>query len=110
MDLRGGQLKVLVLARLPFNPPNDPVFAARSEHFDDPFNQFAVPQAILRFRQGFGRLIRSREDAGVIVALDRRLSSRGYGKAFINAIPGCTTTDAPITELRRQVHAWLQRP
>ncbi len=110
VDLRGGQLKVLVLARLPFNPPNDPVFAARSEHFDDPFNQFAVPQAILRFRQGFGRLIRSREDAGVIVALDRRLSSRGYGKAFINAIPGCTTTDAPITELRRQVHAWLQRP
>jgi predicted DnaQ family exonuclease/DinG family helicase len=110
VDLRGGQLKVLVLARLPFNPPSDPVFAARSELFEDPFKEFAVPQAILRFRQGFGRLIRSQEDRGVVVVLDRRLSSRAYGKTFIGAIPPCTTTDAPITALRGQVHEWLQRP
>src|SRR5690606_34046664 len=62
VDIVGDRLSLLVITRLPFSVPNDPVFAARSEQFDNPFMQYAVPQAILRFKQGFGRLIRSAQD------------------------------------------------
>ena len=66
------------------------MFAARSESLDEPFREFAVPQAILRFRQGFGRLIRSRGDRGVVAVLDRRLQSKRYGRAFLESLPDCT--------------------
>src|SRR5262249_37645879 len=64
IDVVGEALSCLVMTRLPFNTPNDPVFEARAEQFEDPFAEYAVPQAILRFRQGFGRLIRSKSDRG----------------------------------------------
>ncbi|MBI4200754.1 MAG: DEAD/DEAH box helicase family protein, partial [Chloroflexi bacterium] len=90
VDLSGDALRVVMVARLPFSVPSDPVFAARSEQFTDPFNQYAVPQAVLRFRQGFGRLIRSKSDRGVVVVLDRRALSKGYGAAFLRSLPRCT--------------------
>ena len=64
VDIPGADLSALVIVRLPFNVPSDPVFAARSEQFDNPFAEYSVPEAILRFRQGFGRLIRTRSDRG----------------------------------------------
>ena len=60
VDVVGEALSCLIIARLPFAPPTDPIVEARSEQFDDPFNQYSLPHAILRFRQGFGRLIRSK--------------------------------------------------
>ena len=82
VDLAGESLKVLLVARLPFSVPSEPLFEARSELYEDPFNQYAVPQAILRLRQGFGRLIRTKTDKGVAIILDRRVLSRGYGKGL----------------------------
>src|SRR5205814_9255984 len=73
IDVVGDALSVLAIAKLPFAVPSDPVFAARSEGFEDPFNQYAVPQSILKFKQGFGRLIRSATDRGVVAILDRRI-------------------------------------
>ncbi|MFN8532364.1 MAG: helicase C-terminal domain-containing protein [Dehalococcoidia bacterium] len=92
VDIPGDALSVLVITRLPFGVPSDPVFAARQEGFADGFNQFAVPQAILRFRQGFGRLIRSKQDRGVAIVLDTRLRTKGYGAAFRRSLPCSVVT------------------
>jgi predicted DnaQ family exonuclease/DinG family helicase len=87
VDIVGDALSLLVITKLPFPVPSDPIFAARSEQFEEPFAQYAVPQAILRFKQGFGRLIRSADDRGACVVLDRRIVSRRYGDAFMNSLP-----------------------
>ena len=76
VDLAGDSLKVLLLARLPFSVPTEPVFEARSDLYENSFMEYAVPQAILRLRQGFGRLIRTRTDRGVVIILDKRTVSR----------------------------------
>jgi len=107
VDLAGDVLKVLILARLPFNVPTEPVFAARSELYEDSFNQYALPLAALRFRQGFGRLIRTRTDKGAIVVLDRRITSRSYGPAFLASIPKCAMSTSPLRQLPSEVARWL---
>ncbi|MEM6526654.1 MAG: helicase C-terminal domain-containing protein [Chloroflexota bacterium] len=107
VDVPGESLSALVMTRLPFPVPNDPVFAARSETYDNHFNQYAVPEAILRFRQGFGRLIRTKTDRGIVVILDSRITTRGYGAAFIDSLPDCTIESAPLGELARRAKAWL---
>ena len=107
VDLIGEALKVLVLARLPFDVPTEPVFAARSELFENPFQEYALPQAILRFRQGFGRLIRSKSDRGAVVVLDRRISSRSYGALFLRSLPPCTVARPQLQELPDTVARWL---
>ncbi|HLI28159.1 MAG TPA: helicase C-terminal domain-containing protein [Chloroflexota bacterium] len=107
VDVVGEALSCLVIARLPFSVPTDPVFAARAELFAEPFRDYAVPQAILRFKQGFGRLIRSHGDRGVCVVLDRRLVSKRYGRAFIASLPACQVRVAPARELPRLAQAWL---
>lgn len=87
VDVVGDALSVLVIAKLPFSVPNDPIFAARSEQYTDSFSELAVPQAILRFKQGFGRLIRARSDRGIVVVLDKRLVSKKYGQTFLDSLP-----------------------
>jgi Rad3-related DNA helicase len=99
VDVVGDALSVLVIAKLPFSVPNDPIFSARSEQFDDPFNQYGVPQAILRFKQGFGRLIRSREDRGVVAVLDRRLLTKKYGQVFLDSLPHTRVRTGPVKQL-----------
>jgi DNA polymerase-3 subunit epsilon/ATP-dependent DNA helicase DinG len=99
VDVVGDALSVLVIAKLPFSVPNDPIFAARSEGFADAFNEYAVPQAILRFKQGFGRLIRSREDRGVVAVLDRRLLSKRYGQIFLDSLPHTKVRTGPAKQL-----------
>jgi DNA polymerase-3 subunit epsilon/ATP-dependent DNA helicase DinG len=110
VDVVGAALSCLVIARLPFTAPSDPVFQARSEAFEDPFGQYAVPQAILRFRQGFGRLIRSRADRGAVVVLDRRIRSRGYGRAFLRSLPDCELQEGPAARTAAAVRDWLENP
>ncbi|HEU5101851.1 MAG TPA: helicase C-terminal domain-containing protein, partial [Roseiflexaceae bacterium] len=99
VDVVGDALSVLVIAKLPFSVPNDPIFAARSEGFADAFNEYAVPQAILRFKQGFGRLIRSREDRGVVAVLDKRLLTKKYGQIFLDSLPHTKVRTGPAKQL-----------
>lgn len=107
VDIVGEALSCLVIVRLPFAVPNDPIFAARSETFDEPFLGYAVPDAILRFRQGFGRLIRSKTDRGVCIVLDRRVLSKNYGQLFIESLPACTTVRGPLANIPAQAGQWL---
>ena len=110
IDVVGDALSVLVIAKIPFRVPTDPIFAARSEHFDDAFQQYSVPQAILKFKQGFGRLIRSHQDRGVVAILDRRVMSKGYGQTFLNSLPDCTVRRGPTRNLGVEAGEWLARP
>ena len=93
VDVRGEALSLLVIDKLPFAPPDDPLVQARCERITaeggDWFGEYSVPAAILQLRQGFGRLIRSREDYGVVAILDTRLRTRGYGRRFLAALPPC---------------------
>jgi ATP-dependent DNA helicase DinG len=107
VDVPGEALSVLVITKLPFDVPSDPIVAARAETFEDPFYQFAVPEAILRFRQGFGRLIRTQSDRGVVAILDQRVLSKRYGKSFIESLPHCTTQVGPLSKLPRAAEDWL---
>lgn len=107
IDLPGDELRCLVIAKLPFAVPNDPLVAARSAECDDSFSDFMLPDAILRFRQGFGRLIRRASDRGVVVLLDNRIWKRDYGQAFLDALPPCTTRRAPLSLLASEVRSWL---
>ena len=107
IDLPGDSLQVLLVARLPFNVPSEPVFSARSEAYEDPFNEYGVPEAVLRFRQGFGRLIRTKTDRGVAVILDRRVTSRKYGKVFVDSLPDVTVKNVSLLDLDRQIKDWI---
>jgi len=107
IDVMGEALSCLVIARLPFSVPTDPIFAARSATFEDPFGQYAVPETILRFRQGFGRLIRSKTDRGVVVILDKRVLTKSYGRAFLNSLPECTVKRGPLAALPAEAARWI---
>jgi DNA polymerase-3 subunit epsilon/ATP-dependent DNA helicase DinG len=107
VDIPGEALSVLVIVKIPFDVPSDPIFAARSETFDDPFHQYAVPEAVLRFRQGFGRLIRSESDRGVVVVLDRRILTKRYGQVFLASLPQCTKRTGLLQDLPAEATRWL---
>ena len=109
VDLAGESLQALLVARLPFNVPTEPVFEARSEQFENAFMQYALPQAILRLRQGFGRLIRTNTDRGAAVILDSRLVSRRYGRLFVDSLPSATRRRLPLYDLGGTVRRWLDR-
>jgi ATP-dependent DNA helicase DinG len=108
VDVVGQALSALVIVRLPFSVPDDPVFAARSDTFDNPFLEYAVPESILRFRQGFGRLIRTKTDRGVVVVLDKRVLTKSYGPLFLNSLPECTTARASLARLPEAAKRWLE--
>lgn len=109
VDLPGDDLQVLAIARLPFTVPSDPIFAARSETFENSFMQYAVPDAILRFRQGFGRLIRRRTDRGVVAIFDKRIISKRYGQMFLNSLPDCTIVRGPLSKLADTTKQWIEQ-
>jgi DNA polymerase-3 subunit epsilon/ATP-dependent DNA helicase DinG len=107
VDIPGEALSVLVIVKLPFDVPSDPIVAARSETFEDPFSEYSIPEAILRFRQGFGRLIRTQSDRGVVAVLDRRLLTKRYGKMFIESLPECAKKVASVRDLPATAARWL---
>ena len=108
VDFPDGVLKSLVLTRLPFQVPSDPIVKARSDQYPDPFNQYSVPQAVLKFRQGIGRLIRRKGDKGSIILLDRRITTRNYGKAFLESIPACTLTPCHLKDVGQISAEWIK--
>lgn len=99
VDVRGHALALVVIDKLPFAAPEDPLLKARLEGIrrrgGNPFQEFQLPQAVLALKQGFGRLIRDREDFGVVMLCDPRLQTRGYGRLFLSSLPPATiVTDA----------------
>jgi DNA polymerase-3 subunit epsilon/ATP-dependent DNA helicase DinG len=107
VDVPGDALSVVVITKLPFDVPTDPLIAARSEMYEDPFNQYYLPEAILKFRQGFGRLIRTQSDRGVVAILDRRVLTKQYGRLFLESLPPCTARQGPASNLPREAGKWL---
>lgn len=93
VDVVGDSLSSLVITRLPFSVPDDPVMEARLEKMraegKNPFYHYQLPQAVLKFKQGFGRLIRSSRDQGVVLVLDKRICRRRYGTVFMQSLPQC---------------------
>jgi ATP-dependent DNA helicase DinG len=96
VDVRGEQLSCVIIDKLPFAVPSDPIVAARQRYIDDnggsSFYEYSVPQAVIALKQGVGRLIRSATDRGVVALLDPRLRTKGYGKVFLNSLPPCPVT------------------
>lgn len=109
IDIVGETLSCVIIPRLPFSVPTDPIFSARSETYEDPFHQYAVPESILRLRQGFGRLIRSKTDRGIVVILDKRIQTRSYGKLFLQSLPPCTMVKAPLDLLPGEALKWMNK-
>ena len=107
IDVPGERLSCVVMVRLPFPVPTDPVYAARAERVRDPFTQLALPQAALRLKQGFGRLIRRSTDRGAVVILDNRILGRDYGKAFLDVLPPASRFVGPSLEISERVGEWL---
>jgi len=107
VDVPGEALSVLVITKLPFGVPSDPLIAARSELYEDSFNEYYLPEAILKFRQGFGRLIRTASDRGVVAILDRRVLTKQYGRLFLESLPQCTARQGPLAQLPRMAGQWL---
>ncbi len=91
VDVAGKSLQCVILPKLPFRVPTEPIQQARAEAIEakggNAFREYSVPQAVIKFRQGFGRLIRRRSDRGVIVVLDRRIVTKYYGRAFLDSLP-----------------------
>ena len=107
IDVPGERLSCVIMVRLPFPVPSDPVYAARAEKVRDPFSQLALPQAALRLKQGFGRLIRRSTDRGAVVVLDNRILGRDYGKTFLDVLPPASRYVGPGGEIADRVGAWL---
>jgi DNA polymerase-3 subunit epsilon/ATP-dependent DNA helicase DinG len=107
VDVPGEALSCLAIVRLPFGVPTDPLYAARAEQFDNPFFDYFVPEAVLRFLQGFGRLIRTRSDRGVVAVFDKRLLTKSYGPAFLDSLPGPTVQQGLLEALPVAAARWI---
>ena len=114
IDVPGNALQVLGIVRLPFAVPSEPLVAAHIEELEkqgkDPFLNYSVPEAILKFRQGFGRLIRKKTDRGAVVVLDSRVLSTRYGRAFLEALPVGHHTFNNQDEMIGAIADWFEEP
>ena len=113
VDVKGTGLTTLVITKLPFQPPTRPITSAKMEYLQaqgkNSFAAYSLPQAVLKFRQGCGRLIRSADDWGTIVILDKRLLTKNYGKDFINSLPKQPILRKPLDEVCQSLHNWMQK-
>ncbi len=111
VDVPGDSLSQVIIVKLPFAVPNDPVFAARSEAVEkrggSSFMELSVPQAVIKFRQGFGRLIRRSDDRGAVIVLDRRIVEKRYGKIFTSSVPMTRRMYNPLDYILKTVGKFL---
>ena len=93
IDVQGNALSNVIITKLPFAVPDHPIIEARVENIKqrggDAFLEYNLPEAVLKFKQGFGRLIRSKKDTGIIAILDSRIINKFYGRVFLNSVPKC---------------------
>lgn len=110
VSVAGAALRLVIIPRLPFRVPSEPVQQARHERIaaqgQDPFRAFSLPQAVLRLRQGFGRLVRTRTDRGAVVLLDRRVHERWYGRVFLSSLPPARRVNAPSRAVLEHLRAF----
>ncbi|MCR4579946.1 MAG: DEAD/DEAH box helicase family protein [Treponema sp.] len=111
VDIPGEALSQVIIVKLPFTVPNDPVFVARSEAIESrggsSFMELSVPEAVIKFRQGIGRLIRRSDDKGVVIVLDRRIYEKRYGSIFIASMPPCKKMYEPISEITKKINSFI---
>ena len=111
IDVPGEALSLVVVVKLPFDVPSDPLVQARTQAIEaegeSGFMQYHLPRAVLRFKQGVGRLIRSRSDRGVVLVLDERVSTKGYGQYFLDAVPDYSVFKGSQAEIVEEVRNWL---
>ncbi|MBN2309359.1 MAG: DEAD/DEAH box helicase family protein [Candidatus Hydrogenedentes bacterium] len=113
VDVAGEALQCVILPKLPFRVPTEPILEARAEAIEaaggNSFMEFAVPQAVIKFRQGFGRLIRRRTDRGVILVLDQRVVTKYYGKVFLDSLPGVRVIKGPARGVYQALEAFFEK-
>lgn len=109
VDLPGEKLSCLIMAKLPFDVPTEPVFKARQSQYENGFMHYAVPLAILRFRQGFGRLIRTKTDRGVMVIMDSRVEKSNFGLLFLRSLPECEVQYGQLNDVAEVTANWLKK-
>jgi ATP-dependent DNA helicase DinG len=113
VDVVGEALRCVIIVKLPFKVPSEPIIEARTEYIaksgKDPFTEYSLPMAIVKFKQGYGRLIRSKQDRGCIVCLDSRILSRGYGKLFRNSLPSSGQWVGPRDQLLDEMKKFYYR-
>ncbi|MDR2768356.1 MAG: ATP-dependent DNA helicase DinG [Treponema sp.] len=111
VDAPGETLRMVILCRLPFRTPKDPLYEARREKLEaqgiNSFTEYSLPDAVMKFKQGFGRLMRRADDYGVVVVLDRRILSMWYGQAFLRALPETKTSFGESAGMVRDVERFL---
>lgn len=111
IDVPGDDLRCVIMAKLPFWPPDSPIMEAKARLLQsrglDPFQEMHLPEAIIRFKQGFGRLIRTREDKGVVVLLDDRVLKKYYGKSFIRSLPIKSYYQGSSEKIIKEVGRWV---
>ncbi|MDR0643250.1 MAG: ATP-dependent DNA helicase DinG [Treponema sp.] len=114
VDAPGDTLRLVILARLPFRTPNDPVFEARREYLErgggNAFMDLSLPEAVMKFKQGFGRLMRRSSDRGVVAVLDGRTIKKRYGEFFLRSLPETRTSFAEFENLLRDAERFLYSP
>ena len=111
VDVPGESLSHVIIVKLPFCVPNDPVFSARCEALEraggNSFMELSVPDAIISFRQGFGRLLRRGTDRGVVTVLDKRILVKMYGRQFLESVPQTKTCFEPMQETYARIERFL---
>jgi ATP-dependent DNA helicase DinG len=110
MDFPGDELTTLIIVRLPFSPPDDPVVAAKCEQItkqgENAFYNYSLPEAILKFKQGFGRLIRTERDKGLLFVFDKRIIEAKYGRHFIASLPSIDVHVETMERLHNEIVRW----
>lgn len=111
IDVPGDALSCIIMVRLPFTPPDEPLTEAKCKEIKanggNPFYEYSLPEAVIRFKQGFGRLIRTKNDKGLIIIFDRRIVSTLYGKTFLESLPAVSAQELDIMETVELIDKWL---